>query len=143
MRVIANKLFICPVNKFTQPNKLMTSHLFPLLLVLFDTFSWVDLEIVLADWQEFLVVKVQVNHLIIIPQFQFLRVLILKILRTDLLADDLCPDVIFGLETEPHLFQEKFYLFFLFHWSKCFDLKNRNLHIFGIHLLFIIIYYVV
>lgn len=48
--------------------------------------------------------------------------LIKKELCADLLANDLCPDVVFPGQAQPHLLQDKLYLFISFHGTECLHL---------------------
>lgn len=52
-----------------------------------------------------------------------MSILLFKIFRADLFADDLRAYKVLLRQTEPHLLKDKFNLLLLFHRSKCLHLK--------------------
>lgn len=55
-----------------------------------------------------------------------LLLIVFKKLWTDLLADDLCSNVILLSQTQPHLFQDEFHFFTSLHWTICFNLDDHK-----------------
>ena len=67
-------------------------------------------------------------NILLIPSY--LLLVVLKDLWADLLAYNLCSNVVLLCQTQSHLLQNEFHLFTSFHWAICLNLFKQKLSTF-------------